>query len=111
MERVTDPAVPLHVLVRRARRRRGWRQADLAEALGISSRQVMRLESGDNLPSEETLTKLRGLFPEERWPEETDDLSRATDERVERLRIRNRELLRQIEELEAAIDGLLPPEE
>ena len=70
------------------RKSKGLTQERLAEDLGISHRQLSRIESGDNFPSVETLEKislyletdLKVLFDFE-WDKKCAVLSNGTDER------------------------------
>lgn len=70
------------------RKLKGLTQEKLAEMLGMSPRQMSRLESGENFPSVETLEKLslyleidlKTLFDFE-WDKEYAVLSTGTDER------------------------------
>ena len=70
------------------RKSKGLTQERLAEILGISHRQLSRIEAGDNFPSVETLekislyleTELKVLFDFE-WDKKYAVLSNGTDER------------------------------
>ena len=49
-------------LLRVERKRRGWSQADVAEALGITTKTVVRWERGDTVPFPYHRYKLSDLF-------------------------------------------------
>src|SRR5947209_15685163 len=58
-----DPSkTAINEIIRQERRRRGWTQERLAEAIGISVMTVKRWESGKALPQSYSLTKLSELF-------------------------------------------------
>lgn len=55
------------------RKRRGWRAADLAEALGLSVSRVGHIEVGRDNPSRATLDRLVDVLGAEALPDEASD--------------------------------------
>jgi transcriptional regulator with XRE-family HTH domain len=59
---------PLNTSLRELRKQRGWTQAEVAEALGVTDLTVRRWELGQTIPSAYHMKKLCDLF--EKSPEE-----------------------------------------
>ena len=59
-----SPFEKLSILIRMARSKRGYTQAQMAKMMGIKPLPYQRLESGKNNPTLRTLLKLKEVLPE-----------------------------------------------
>jgi transcriptional regulator with XRE-family HTH domain len=107
MEPDAPNVLPLGLQLRAARKRRQLTQTEAAEKLGLSVRQLIRLELGDaQKPSDETVRKLKRVFGIDAAIASPMAPDVKADHEIERLRARLRKLERNYEQLADAISKL-----
>jgi transcriptional regulator with XRE-family HTH domain len=100
---------PVGLRIRLRRKRAKLTQKQLAAALGIGERQVIRYEQDDSLPSEQIASKLAELLGG--TPDDYQQPARPAllprDRELERLRTTNQDLARRLDQLEELVGELL----
>jgi len=84
--------MPLAEKIKTLRKERGWSQNDLSEAIRIHSKHISRYENGKTVPGPQALKKIAAAFEVS-----TDYLMRDDVPRDEKVKIKDPELLQQIE--------------
>jgi transcriptional regulator with XRE-family HTH domain len=83
-------------LIRERRNRKGWRQDDLAERLGVARNTIIRWEKGNNQPDEPQRRKLAatlgGSPPDYEWSE----LDHEQHDRLTRIKLELNATLRRL---------------
>lgn len=85
----------LHERIKQIRTEKGWKQADLAQRVGVSQKQVSSYETGNSTPPTDVLIRIAEVFEVS-----LDYLAFEAQGQSARINVKDRDLLRRFEVLD-----------